>query len=234
MVQIPARECVGYAINRLGFRELLIHYIGRLGSVTGNIVLGSLLHKLRTARIAQVILYQCNILAFDGDIAIKMHVGIGPVVLRDLCGNKSDFFNIILSKGDARKLSLDSRPIVLEDFIPSVRTPRHNVGAIGPRNNALVHVIEAILAARPCSTSGIHHCDAKRFRGPVARVIRVGVFIRIEQIVNARLISRFFRCDNRHIFRRRNFRTVDSTYERNRDRCRSLANARNVTAVVNR
>ena len=81
LVQIPARECVCYAINRLGFRELLIHHIGRLGGVTGNIVLGSLLLKLRAARIAQVILYQCNILAFDGDIAVKMHIGVGPVVL---------------------------------------------------------------------------------------------------------------------------------------------------------
>ena len=97
-----------------------------------------------------------------------MHVGISPVVLRDFCGNKSDFFYIILSKGNARKLSLDGRPIVIEDFIPSVRVPRHNVGAIGPRNNALIHVIEAILATRPRSTGGIHHCGAKRCCSPVA------------------------------------------------------------------
>ena len=57
LVQIPAREGVGYAINRLGFRELLIHHIGRLGGVTRNVVFSSLLLKLRAARITQVILH---------------------------------------------------------------------------------------------------------------------------------------------------------------------------------
>ena len=233
LVQVPPREGVGGSAYLLGRGELLVRYVRRLGGAAGHIVLGALLGELSTARVAQVILHERDVLALDGNVAVEVLVRVGPVVPRDLCRDEGNLLHIVLGEINARELRLDGRLVVLVDLLPRRRVPQHDVRAVRPRDHALVNVVEAVPVARPRGAVGVHRRDAVG-GAPVALVVGVCILGRVEQVVDLRPIGRRAGRDDRHVLGCGDRRTVGIVLERNRDRCRALADAGDVAAVIDR
>ena len=231
LVEIPVRERIGDAVYLFGDRKVGRIYISRLGLVTLHIVLRSQLGKLSAPRIAQVVLDKHNILALDGNIAVKVFVRIGTVVLGDFRRNKRNLFDIILGNFNTRKLRLNDRLVVLVNLVPGIRVPGHNIGAVGPRNYTLVDVVKAVLIIGPRRTSNIDGCNAV-LGTPVSRIVGVCVLRRVKQIVHAGLIRRLSNGLDRDVLRRDHRRTIGID-KREAHRCGALAKARNQTALIN-
>ena len=88
LIEVPARERIGNTIHLFGLRKTAAIYIGKIGLVALHIVLRSKLGELGTPRITQVVLYKHNALTLDGNVAIKVLVGIALIVLGDFRRDK--------------------------------------------------------------------------------------------------------------------------------------------------
>ena len=230
LIEIPARERIGNAVYVLGSRKIASVYVRRLYLVTLHIVLRSQLGELSAARIAQVVLDKHNILALDGNIAVKVLVGSIVVVLGDFRGNKRNLFDIILGNFNTRKLGLNDRLVVLVNLVPGSRVLGHHIGAIRPRNHTLVNVVKAVLIIGPRRTSNIDGCNAV-LGTPIARIVGVCVLRRVKQIVHAGLVRRLSDGLDRDVLRR-NHRRAISIGKREAHRCGALAKARHQTALI--
>ena len=202
----------------------------KIGLGTLHIVLRSQLLKLGAARITQVVLNKDNALALDGDVAVKVLIGIALIVLGNFRRDKRNLFYVILGNFDT-KLCFNRRLIVIENRFPGRIALRHDIGAVGPRNHTLVNVVKAVLIILPRRTGNIDRRSAVCIT-PVSRIVRVCILRRVKQVINEGLVRRLGDGRNRDVLRRNHRRTI-SIGERKAHRCGTLAKARHQTALIN-
>ena len=184
-IGIPTLECVGYTALIFCPREWFIRHIRRFGFSTGDVVLAAQKFGRIISYILQIILYRGNLSTYDLNITVDMVIRVCTVILRDLCGNNANFFNIFFFDGHS-KLLFHRCLIAVENRIPVRRFRFHNLVAIRPVNHSILNIgcgaVSAVVGI-PHHPGCIDRYLAILFSKELI-IIRVHISARVYQIVD--------------------------------------------------